>query len=178
MAITADTPTNLVVGAGEALVDHANLGATVDANAFRIERTIFTPDLNGTKGALMGTDYVTASEGILEMSIPEFNATILAKMWPGSRSNGPDVAAGMAIIDETNARRIPTTDYHDWELQVERLNGGEFQFEVDHGINTANVEASLADDALAAPRVEVHGRWDAADLTTSPHRIRILDVAS
>lgn len=178
MAITADTPQNLVVGAGEAFVDHANLGATIDANAFRIERTIFTPDLNGTKGALMGTDYVTASEGILEMSIPEFNATILTKMWPGSHTDHPDAVPSMGIIDETDSRRIPTADYHDWELQVERLNGGEFQFEVDNGLNTTNVEASLADDALAAPRVEIHGRWDAAALTRSPHRIRILDVAS
>lgn len=178
MGITADTPQNLVVGAGEALVDHANLGATVDANAFRIERTIFTPDLNGAKGALKGTDYVTASEGILEMSIPEFNATILTKMWPGSKTNHGDVVAGMAIIDEDTVRRIPTADYHDWELQVERLNGGEFQFEVDNGLNTANVEASLADDALASPRVEIHGRWDATVGTRSPHRIRILDVAS
>lgn len=178
MGITADTPQNLVVGAGEAFVDHANLGATVDANAFRIERTIFTPDLNGAKGALKGTDYVTASEGILEMSIPEFNTVILTKMWPGSKTDNPSVVAGMAIIDEDISRRVPTTDYHDWELQVERLNGGEFQFEVDDGINTTNVEASLADDALAAPRVEIHGRWDPAALTRSPHRIRILDVAS
>jgi hypothetical protein len=178
MAITADTPQNLVVGAGEALVDHANLGATVDANAFRIERTIFTPDLNGAKGALKGTDYVTSSEGILEMSIPEFNADILAKMWAGSKTDNPAVVAGMAIIDEDTARRIPTADYHDWELQVERLNGGEFQFEVDNAINVANIEASLADDALAAPRVEAHGRWDADPTSRSPHRIRILDVAS
>lgn len=178
MGITADTPQNLVVGAGEALVDHANLGSTVDANAFRIERTIFTPDLNGAKGALKGTDYVTSSEGILEMSIPEFNANILSKMWPGSAIDNPAVVPGMAIIDETTARRIPNADYHDWELQVERLNGGEFQFEVDDGINTANVEASLADDALAAPRVEIHGRWDATPGSRSPHRIRILDVAS
>lgn len=178
MAITADTPQNLVVGAGEALVDHANLGATVDANAWRVERTIFTPDLNGAKGALKGTDYVTSSEGILEMSIPEFNASILSKMWPGSAIDNPSVVPGMAIIDETTSRRIPTTDYHDWELQVERLNGGEFQFEVDDGINTTNVEASLADDALAAPRVEIHGRWDPTPGSRSPHRIRILDTAS
>jgi hypothetical protein len=175
MGITADTPTNLVVGAGEFLLAHANIGATVDDNVFRIEREIFTPDLNGAKGALIGTDYVTSSEGVLEVSVPEFNATVLAATWPGSVSTP---SAGMTIIDEDDARRIPTSAYKDAELQVPRLNGGEFQFEVDDAINVGNVEATLGDDSLAAPRLELHGRWNPADLTTSPHRIRILDVAS
>jgi hypothetical protein len=175
LGITADTPTNLVVGAGEFLLAHANIGATVDDNVFRIEREIFTPDLNGAKGALIGTDYVTRSEGILEVSIPEFNATTLAAMWPGSQSTP---SAGMTIIDEDDVRRIPTASYQDAELQVPRLNGGEFQFELDNAINVGNVEASLGDDSLASPRLELHSRWDPADLTVSPHRIRILDVAS
>jgi hypothetical protein len=116
VGITADTPTNLVVGAGEFLLNHANVGATVDDNAFRIEREIFTPELNGAKGALVGTDYVTSSEGVLEV--------------------------------------------------------------LDNAINVGNVEATLGDDSLAAPRMELHSRWDPANLTVSPHRIRILDVAS
>ena len=174
MAITADTPTNLVVGAGEVYMDNTDVGATVDDNAFRIERNIFTPELNGTKGALVGTDYVTSSEGILEVSIPEFDSTQLLAMWPGAQSTGSTTVT----IDETDSRRIATSAYHDWELQVERLNGGEFQFEVDDAINLSNVEATLGDDSLAAPRLELHSRWDPADLTSSPHRIRILDEAS
>jgi hypothetical protein len=175
VTINADTPTNLVIGAGDVLMDHANVGATVDANEFHIERQIFTPDLNGTKGALLGTDYVTSSEGVLAVSIPEFNATILRALWPGSQTTGP---GAMEVIDETDARRIPLAAYHDWELQVERLGGGEFQFEVDSAIQTGNLEASLGDDSLAAPRLELHSRWDPAALTASPHRIRILAVAS
>jgi hypothetical protein len=175
MGITADTPTNLVVGAGEALVNHANVGATTENNAFRVEREIFTPELNGAKGALVGTDYVTSSEGVLEMSIPEFNATMLLAGWPGAQSTP---TAGMTIIDEDETRRIPTAAYNDWEVQIERLNGGEFQFEVDDAINVGNLEAEFADDGLAAPRFELHSRWNPANLTVSPHRIRILDVAS
>ncbi len=178
MGITADTPTNLVVGAGEALMDHANVGATTGDNVFRVERSIFTPELNGAKGALVGTDYVTRSEGILEMTVPEFNGTLLQAAWPGSRTNGPHAGAGMVVIDESDTRRIPTSAYHDWEVQVERLNGGEFQFEVDDAIQTGNLEATLQDAGLAGPRLELHSRWDPSDLTTSPHRIRILDVAS
>jgi hypothetical protein len=84
----------------------------------------------------------------------------------------------MAIVDETDTRRIPTTDYADWELQVERLNGGQFQFEIDDAINSANLELSGQDAGMMAPRYELHGSWDPTALTRSPHRIRILDVAS
>lgn len=173
--ITSDTPTNLVVGAGEALIDHGNVGATVDDNVFRIEREIFTPDLNGAKGALLGTDYITKSEGVLEMSVPEFNALILGASWPGSEAA---TVGDNITIDEDDTRRIPTSAYHDYELQVERLGGGEFQFEVDDALNLGNTEVTLGDDSLASPRLELHSRWDPADLTASPHRIRILAVAS
>lgn len=176
MGITADTPTNLVVGAGEFLLDHANVGATIDANNFRIEREIFTPELNGAKGALVGTDYVTKSEGVLEVSVPEFNGTILLAAWAGAETTG--VVGGMEVISEDEVRRIPTAAYHDAELQVERLNGGEFQFEVDDAIQIGNLEAELTDDGVAAPRLELHSRWNPAALTASPHRIRILATAS
>lgn len=175
MTILADTPTNLVVGAGDVLRNHANVGATTGDNVFRIERDIFTPELNGLKGRLIGTDYITRSEGILEVSMPEISAASMAHAWPGSQSTP---TSGMTIVDETAARRIPTADYADWELQIERLGGGEFQFEVDNAINLANVEISGQDAGLVAPRYELHSRWDPAALTASPHRIRILDVAS
>ncbi len=175
MGITADTPTNLVVGAGEFLLDHANIGATIDANSFRIEREIFTPELNGAKGGLVGTDYITNSEGVLEVGVPEFSVAALLAAWPGADDTP---TAGMVIIDEDETRRIPTASYHDAELQVERLNGGEFQFEVDDALQVGNLEAELTDDGVAAPRLELHSRWNPANLTASPHRIRILDVAS
>ena len=100
-------------------MDHANIGATSEDNVFRIEREIFTPDLNGVKGAIVGTDYVTSSEGVLELGIPEFNGTLLQAGWPGSQTTGP---GAMEVIDEDETRRIPTADYHDWELQVGRAS--------------------------------------------------------
>lgn len=176
MGVTADTPTNLVVGAGNTLVDHANIGSSSESNVWAIDRELFTPDLNGVKGGLVGTDYIVSSQGRLEVTIPEINGTIMARTWPGARVTGP--TAGMTVIDETDARRIPLTDYHDWEHQVERLGGGAFQFEVDSGIQTGNVEYELQDDDMVAPRFTIMDRWDPAVLTSSPHRIRILDVAS
>lgn len=171
--VTASTPTNLVVGAGIALVDHAVLGATIDANTFRIERDYFTPDINGVKGALIGTDYITRSEGVLETGIPEISADVFSVLWPGS-----DSASSASLITEDDNRRIPTADYHDWEVRVERLNGGHFGFHIDNGLNLANLELSLDDTSVAAPRAEIHSRWDAANTAIAPHRIVVTSSGS
>jgi hypothetical protein len=175
MGVTADTPTNISIGAGNVHRNHANLGASTGDNVFAITREIFTPQLNGLKGDLIGTAYITRSDAMLATSIPEISAAVLAAGWPGSTNNP---SGGMDVIDEDDTRRIPTSDYADWELQVERLGGGQFQFEVDNAINRANLELSGQDAGMMAPRYELHGSWDPADLTTSPHRIRVLTVAS
>lgn len=163
MAVTAATPANLVVGAGDVYLDDVVLGASIDDNAFRIERDYFTPELNGVKGFLMGTTYIDRSEGILEASIPEISATILEAMLPGSTNTS-------GTLDEDEGRRIQDDQYHDWKLVVEGLNKT-FSFEVDNGLNLGNLEADLGDTSVYAPRAEVHSMWDAADLTASPHRI-------
>ena len=168
MAVTAATPANLVVGAGDVYLDGAVLGASIDDNAFRIEREYFTPELNGVKGFLMGTTYIDRSEAVLEASIPEISATIMEAMLPGSTNTG-------GTLDEDEGRRIPSTDYHDWKLVVEGLNGRSFSFEADNGLNLGNLEADLGDASVYAPRAEVHSTWDAASLATSPHRIVITD---
>jgi len=174
--VTADTPVNLVVGAGVILRAHAYLGATVDNNLFAVEREMFTPDLNGIMGALKGTDYINSSRGRIEATVPEVSGAIMAAGIPGAAVDTS--TPGMKVISDTGDRRIPDADYHDYELDVPRLNGGQFQFEVDDAINTAPFEGELQDDGLFAPRYVLEGRRDAASPGTSPWRIRILDTAS
>jgi hypothetical protein len=174
--ITADTPVNLVVGAGVLLREHAYFGASVDNNMFAVERTLFTPELNGIMNDLKGTDYINRSVGRIEATIPEVSAAVIQAGIPGSASDTS--TPGMTIISDATSRRIPDASYADWELDVDRLNGGQFQFEVDNAINTGNFEGELQDDGLFAPRYVLAGRLDASSLTTSPWRIRILDVAS
>lgn len=174
MPVTADTPTNIVAGAGEVYKDQQAMGASMDNNVFRIERELIAPELNGVKGSLLGTDYVRRSEGILETSIAEVSETALAVSWPGSTSTGTNPI----VIDEDNTRRIPLADYGDWELQLERLGGGEFQFEVDNAIHRGNLESEFADDGFYRTRLELHATWDPADMTASPHRINIMSTVS
>lgn len=174
--LTADTPVNLVVGAGVLIRNHAYFGASIDNNMFAVEREMFTPDLNGIMSDLMGTDYITRSVGRIESTVPEVGANVITAGIPGAAVD--TAMAGMTIISEATSRRIPDASYADWELDIDRLNGGQFQFEVDNAINTGNFEGELQDDGLFAPRYILAGRIDPDALTTSPWRIRILDVAS
>lgn len=176
VGVTSDTPANLVVGAGLVLRNHAIFGASVDSNLFAVEREIFTPPLNGLMGDLMDTDYIIRSVGRIETTIPEVGAAVIAAGIPGAEVD--TTTPGMTIISDAEVRRIPTAAYADWELDVDRVNGGQFQFEVDNAINTGSFEGELQDDGLFAPRYILAGRRDAADPDASPWRIRILDVAS
>ena len=173
--ITADTPVNLVVGAGVVLRNHAYFGASIDSNMFAVERTMFTPDLNGIMADLMGTDYITRSIPRIEATIPEVGAAVIEAGIPGATVTP---TAGQVLIEEAATRRIPDSAYADWELDVDRLNGGQFQFEVQKAINTGSFEGELQDDGLFAPRYVLTGRIDPDALSASPWKIRILDTAS
>jgi hypothetical protein len=171
MGITASTPTNLVVGAGNLLRAAADLGASEDANVFRIERTYFTPNLNGSPGGLVGTDFVQSEEGILESSLPEISATTLGSLWPGSA----DVGGGEVRFD--GAVRLQAGSYADWELVVAGF-ASTFGFFCEDAVNLGSIEASAQDDATMKPRLELHSRWNPADLTISPHGFRITALGS
>lgn len=174
--ITADTPVNLAIGAGVLLRDHAYVGATIDNNLFAVERSLFTPELNGIMWDLQGTDYVLRSVPRIEATVPEVGASVITSAIPGASVDTS--TPGMTVISDSGERRLDDADYHDYELDLERPNGGQFQFEVDNAINTGNFEGELQDDGLFAPRWVLTGRGTAAAPGTSPWRIRLLDVAS
>jgi len=174
--ITADTPVNLVIGAGIVLRNHAYFGASTGDNLFAVERTMFVPPLNGLMGDLKGTDYITRSVGRIEASIPEVGSGVISAGIPGAAVDTS--TPGQVLVSDATSRRIPDASYADWELDIDRLNGGQFQFEVDDAINTNPFEGNLQDAGLFAPRYRLEGRRNASSPTTSPWRIRILDVAS
>lgn len=174
--IVSDTPVSLVIGAGVFIRDHAYVGPTVDNNLFAVERTLVTPELNGIMWDLQGVDYINRSVPRIEATVPSINASIIGSILPGLDVDTS--TPGMAVITDSGTRRLPDADYHDYELDVERPNGGQIQFEVDNAVNTGGMEGELQDDGLFAPRLILTGRGTAADPKTAPWRIRLLDVAS
>ena len=170
MAVTAATPANLVVGAGDIYIDAAAGGATTGSNNYTVEQAWFVLELNGVKGALVGTDYKIREEAFLEFGLAEHTAATYALMIPGSTST---TVGDQTTIDTDETRRIPTASYHDYELRVPGLDGKLFSFFADDAVQTGNAEFEATDDGLMAPRIRVRASWDPADLTASPFRITI-----
>ena len=175
MAVTASTPGNLVIGAGDVYKNGSVVGASQDSNVFTIEQTFADIDLNGVPGKLKGTDYKLSETARLETTIPEVSADIVASMWPGSASA---TDGNVVTLDYDGQRRIATADYADWELRVEGLDGRRFDFKVDDALNVDAISFEATDDGALAPRMNLESRWDAADMTASPHRILIVTGVS
>ena len=174
--IVADTPLSLTIGAGVLVVDHAYVGPTIDNNLFAVDREMFTPELNGILWDLQGTDYINRSIPRIEATVPSVNPTVMGMMLPGLTVD--TATPGMTTFTDSGVRRIPDSAAKDIELDVERPNGGQIQFEVYNAINTGGFEGELQDDGLFAPRGIWTGRGTAAAPTTAPWFVRLLDVAS
>lgn len=179
MAVTSSTPANLVLGAGDVFLDAADVGATMENNSYTIEQEWTVPELNGVPGELQHTRYKRRENARLGVTIPELTSAKLKAVWPGASSA---TSGTITTIDSDDTRRIPTGDYHDWILQVDGLKSGDtwtqFNFYADNAINDGGLEMEASDDGTLSYRAELMSTWDAADLTASPHRIKIITGVS
>jgi hypothetical protein len=170
MGVTASTPANLVIGAGNVLVDNADQGATSGDNTYSITQEIFEPDLNGIPGALVGTQYKTKEEAVLAATMPEVSAETLALIWTGSGEVD-------GVIDWDGTRRLPLAAFHDYELRIPGLSRV-FRFLADNALNQGSIEFSGQDAGMMAARGEFHSKWSADQLDASPHRIVVEPIGS
>jgi len=85
-------------------------------------------------------------------------------------ASGDDVVetdgAGVTIITPPIVRRLPSSAYHDWRLDVPGLDGRMVRFFILNGIMTENAEFEAADDDAAAPRMTIQSRIDPASPNT------------
>jgi hypothetical protein len=168
VGVTADTPVNIVIGAGDVYVDGDLIGATMANNVFRVVREIFTPDLNGVPGPLEGTDYIRSETAEMEVTIPELSADILELLIPNSTTTP---SGGDVTVTSSGVRRISSASYHEWELRVPGIDNLEFRFRLHKAIATGPVQFEAADDGVLAPRMTIQGRWEAGDNSSSPWEI-------
>ena len=175
MGATASTPANLVPGAGDIKIDSSDVGVTRGDNTFTVTENMFEPDnLNGVPGMLVGTQYIINQEAVLAAGMPEVSAAIIAKLLKGSDSA---TVGGTTTIDWDGTRRVPTANFHDYELVVDGL-ANTFHFLADNALNQATAEWNAQNAEMMTPRGEFHSKWDAAALTSSPHRILIAPLGS
>lgn len=95
MGFRAETPVRIYVGAGEVYIDGVAIGATQEANQFRINRTyVDIPKFNGVKGKVRRTDYVQEEIAQLEMNLSELAFDQLSLVLPGLEAAASGAAAG------------------------------------------------------------------------------------
>lgn len=95
MGFRAETPVRIYVGAGEVFIDGVPIGATQEANTFRINREyVDIPKFNGTYGKVRQTDYVQEEVAQLEMNLSELAFDQLSLVLPGLSSAASAAAAG------------------------------------------------------------------------------------
>lgn len=175
MAVTSSTASNLVVGAGDVFLDSADVGATQDSNSFTVETEWTVPELNGVPGELQGTRYKNSEHVRLGVTVAELTATKMLAALPGWNSA---VSGAITTIDSDDTRRVATADYHDWILQVDGLDGKQFNFYADNAVNDGGLEFEASDDDNMGYRAELMSTWDGADLTASPYRVKIITGVS
>lgn len=175
MAVSSSTASNIVVGAGDVFLDGSDLGGTMDNNAYAIETEWYVPDLNGVPGELMGTRYKSSENVRLSVTVVEVTGDKLVAALPGWETG---TAGAITTIDTDDTRRVPSASYHDWLLQVDGLDGKQFNFYADNGVNDGGLELEASDDGTMGYRAEVMSTWDGADLTASPFRIAIITGVS
>lgn len=168
MAVSSSTAANLVVGAGDVFLDSADIGATMDSNTFAIETDWYVPDLNGVPGELQGTRYKSSETVRLGVTVVELTSTKLLGVLPNWSSG---TSGTITTLDTDNTRRVGTSSYHDWLLQVDGLDQVQYNFYADNGINDGGLEFEASDDGTMGYHAEVISTWDGADLTASPYRI-------
>ena len=117
MAITANTPINIVVGAGDLTYGGADLGATEGGARLRVEREYYTPDLDGARAEVMGTERLIRETATLEVTLAELTMLSLDYALPGA-----DLVSDASSEILTAAIRacIPQSDHGDVVLTVPR----------------------------------------------------------
>lgn len=78
---------------------------------------------------------------------------------------------GMTIITPPASRRLPSSAYHDWRLDVPGLDGRLVRFHLLNGIMTDNAEFEAADDDAMGPRLTLQSRIDPANAALGSWRI-------
>lgn len=97
MGFRAETPVRIYVGAGDVYIDGVPIGATQEANQFRINREyVDIPKFNGVKGKVRQTDYVAEEVAQLELNLSELAFDQLSLVLPGLTSAATAAATGGA----------------------------------------------------------------------------------
>jgi hypothetical protein len=100
MAITANTPTRMILDAGDLYINAVGVGATKPTgNSFAVEQEIYFPELAGAKGGLAGTGKVIKETATLTFSVPEISMANLLNAIPTLASSSDSTSEYTTLPD-------------------------------------------------------------------------------
>lgn len=82
MAISSNTPTQMLLDAGDLYINGVDVGATVGQGSFSVEQEIYFPELNGAIAGIAGTGKVVKETATLQVTIAELTVAKLLTVLP------------------------------------------------------------------------------------------------
>jgi len=169
MAVSATTHEYLLFGAGNFTVGGVDIGATTDPISFRVEQTIFFPNLNGARGPVTGTGFKVREVPSITATVVEIRGDIIQWAIPGaSVGSSTSTSFSSSSICYGTVGCIPDTDYRDVVWTATDCDGDIMQIVVLDAIMTENMEWSFNNEGEAQLTMTFMGTYDPADADARP----------
>jgi len=82
MAISTNTPTQMIIESGDLYINDVDIGAVKGGATFTVEQDIFFPELAGARGGIAGTGKVVKETATLTCAVAEVTMTKLLAVLP------------------------------------------------------------------------------------------------
>ena len=171
MAVTANTPGRIYLGAGDVTVGGTPVGATVEDTVLRWEMEQYFPDFNGVKGDVDQTGFILRAVPYLEVTLAELDAVKLAWGLPGIT---PTSDVSSEVLSDWIPGCKPAGQDLVWTGQD--CDGHDITVNLYNAIVENNLELNLSDSSITTYRLIFKGLYDPSNPTVAPFDMTI-DIA-
>lgn len=166
MAVSADTIERLVFQAGDLTVGGVALGATMEGNVLRMEKTVSSPHFHGVRGPLMRGEFMPMFVPYLETTVPELIGLHFSYALPGATLTS---GVSSEVISGWEPGCFSAADYHDVVLTVTKCTGFTQVITVKYAIMVDAAEITYHDEGDPATlRLIFRGSYSASNPTIAP----------
>lgn len=176
MGVSASTAVNLLLGAGDFLVDFVtatktgtNIGATEDGGKFVVKRKHYEGNFNGTLGPVKGLVRIIEEIPEIEITMSELTFANLQIAMPGLTKTVN--AQGSSLASAHNGQ-YQSSEWRNIALKVPKSTAGKYMyFCVDNALCEDPPEFSTDDQKNTKVKVKLKGYYDPSTPMTPPWRI-------
>lgn len=152
------------------------LGVTRGGGTFTVAKEIRTPEVDGTRYAFKGQDFVDSVDAYLSGTLLEVNATNLKRLL----STGETATDGKKTTVTMHTAVNPETDYIESLVWVGDISDGRLIMVVlDNAFNTADFSLTFTDKGEGTMPFEFHARQENVnDYDNAPFEVIFFDKAA